>query len=405
MRRGLPIAGFWFLYFAGLGIFFPYYTLYLREDAGLSGTQVGVVLAMMPLVGIVAQPFWGHLADRTGARSAILTLLTLVTALACLGLGRLERFPALVAGTAALAVFGTAVGPLSMSIAFAAIRDAGPHAFGLLRVWGTVGYLITVAGYPWLLHHLAPAGAEPGLASLFPATAGFFLLAALIGPLLPRRGAAALRASPGQWRELLPLPAVRRLLLYTFAAFVCLQGPIGLFPLFIRARGGDLSTVGNMWVVMILLEIPLVALAGTGLRRLGARGLMATGVIAGGLRWTVCALTGDLTVLYAMQLLHGVVVAGLLLGGPLYLEAVVPPALRSTAQALLATAGVAIGAIISNTATGWLMEHAGPDAPFLLGGLAALVLGACTFWILPRTDLTAEIAEAHRGRNPETPLL
>ncbi|MGH7785731.1 MAG: MFS transporter [Candidatus Binatia bacterium] len=389
MRRALPIAAFWFLYFGGLGIFFPFYTLYLRENAGLSGTQVGVVLAMMPLVGIVAQPVWGHLADRTGARSAILTLLTVATALAYLVLGRLEHFPALVAGTAALAVFGTAIGPLSMSIAFAAVRGAGPHAFGLLRVWGTVGYLITVAGYPWLLHRLAPPtadGAEPGLASLFPATAGLFLLAALIGPLLPRSGAAALRASPGQWRELLPRPAVRRLLLFTFAAFVCLQGPIGLFPLFIRARGGDLATVGNMWVVMILLEIPLVALAGTGLRRLGARGLMAAGLIAGGVRWTVCALTGDLAVLYVMQLLHGVTVAGLLLGGPLYLEAVVPPALRSTAQALLATAGMAIGSIVSNTATGWLMQHVGPDAPFLLGGLAALVLGACTFWILPSTD-------------------
>ena len=44
-----------FLYFAGLGVFFPFYTLYLRENAGLSGTEVGIVLATLPLVGMVAQ--------------------------------------------------------------------------------------------------------------------------------------------------------------------------------------------------------------------------------------------------------------------------------------------------------------------------------------------------------------
>ena len=35
----------------------------------------------------------------------------------------------------------------------------------------------------------------------------------------------------------------------------------------------------QMWVLMLIPEIPLVALSGAGLRRLGARGLLALGVI------------------------------------------------------------------------------------------------------------------------------
>ena len=66
MRRAVPLAVFWFLFFGGLGVFYPFYTLYLHENAGLSGTEVGAILAVMPLVGMVAQPFWGQLADRTG---------------------------------------------------------------------------------------------------------------------------------------------------------------------------------------------------------------------------------------------------------------------------------------------------------------------------------------------------
>ena len=57
-------------------MFFPFYSLYLAENAGLSGSQVGLVLAALPAVGIVAQPFWGQVADRTGSRARVLMLLT-----------------------------------------------------------------------------------------------------------------------------------------------------------------------------------------------------------------------------------------------------------------------------------------------------------------------------------------
>jgi MFS family permease len=218
---------------------------------------------------------------------------------------------------------------------------------------------------------------------MVPATAAFAAAAALVGAWLPRGGAVALRAARGRWRALLGEPAVLRLLLVSLGGHLCLQGPQGMFAILIRTHGGDIGTIGGMWVMMLLLEIPLVSLSGAGLTRFGARALIAIGVLAGGVRWTACALTDHLGVLYAAQLLHGVVVAGLLLGGPLYLELVVPPALRSTAQSLLGMLGVGVGGIVSNAAAGWLLEHAGPNAPFLAGGIGALVLGAAVAFILP----------------------
>jgi len=382
----VALAAFWFLYFCGLGIFAPYYALYLRENAGLSGTQVGIVLAVLPLVGIVAQPVWGQVADRTGARVRVLVQLTAATALGCAALAWVRGFPGLALVTAGMGAFSTAVVPMSLSVTFAALRARGPHAFGLIRVWGTIGYLACVAGYPWLLQRWVPAdanGGEPGLDSMFYATAAFIAAAALLGPWLPRGGAVARRAAPRQWRALLRQPAVLRLLAFTLGGFLFLQGPMGVFPIFVRARGGDLGTIGRMWVVMLLLEIPLVLLSGSAMHRLGARGLLGIGVLAGGVRWTLCALSPALPVIYVLQLLHGVVVTGLLLGGPLYLEQVVPDELRSTGQGLLAMVGGGIGSIGSNLASGWLLEHGGPSAPFLAGGLGALVLGCAVGWILP----------------------
>jgi PPP family 3-phenylpropionic acid transporter len=397
--RVAPLGAFWFVFFGGLGIFYPYFALYLREQGGLSGAQIGIVMATIPLVGILAQPVWGHLADRTGARSTLLALLTAETALGFLALAYADQFTAFVLATAVFACGGTAVLPMSLAVTFAAVRGRGPHAFGLVRMWGTIGYLLTVALFPPLLAIFSPPnldGTPAGLRSMFYAAALCSLIAASFWPWLPRHGEAAVRAPGGHWRELLRSAAVRRLLLFTLGCYLFTHGPMALFPLLVRARGGDLGTVGTMWVVMLLVEIPLIAFSGTGLRRLGARGLLTAGVLAGGVRWTLCAFAGDLTALYAVQLLHGVVVAGLMLGAPLYLEAVVPQDLRSTAQALLSTVGVGVGGIVSNVAAGWLIDRFGVAAPFLIGGIGAIALGAAAVAILP---LPGDAARAPQPAN------
>jgi PPP family 3-phenylpropionic acid transporter len=136
---------------------------------------------------------------------------------------------------------------------------------------------------------------------------------------------------------------------------------------------------------MLLLEIPLVAFSGAGLRRFGARGLLGIGVLAGGVRWLASGLTDDMAVLYVLQLLHGVVVAGLLLGGPLYLEQVVPEPLRSTGQSLLSMLGIGLGGILSNTLGGWLIDAYGINVPFVVGGIGGIVLGCAVPWVLPAT--------------------
>ena len=142
MWHSIPLTLFWFVYFGSLGIFFPYFALYLRENAGLSGTEVGLILAISPLVGMIAQPVWGQLADRTGARTRTLAFLTIGTAAGYIGLGRAAGFWPIVMATALLALAGTAVFPMMTSVSLAILRDAGRHAFGHVRAWGTVGYLI-----------------------------------------------------------------------------------------------------------------------------------------------------------------------------------------------------------------------------------------------------------------------
>lgn len=389
------LALFWFIYMGALGIFFPYYSLYLRENAGLTGTQVGLVLAMVPLVGMFAQPFWGQVADRTGARGRILALLALGASLGYMALAAASGFPAILAATVALACFSTAIVPMTVSVTLGTLHGSGPYAFGLIRVWGTLGYLVLVVAFPWLLrrfqelrglHETSGQASEPGLGIMFFVTAGLVLVSALVGLFLPREGMVALRASKGDWRALFKDSAVIRFLLFMLAVYVLQAGPMWLFPVYVRARGGDLDTIRQMWLLMLVIEIPLVISTGAGLKRLGPRGLLALGVLAGAIRWAVSGLSHDFHVIYPVQMLHGVMVAGLLLGGPLYLDAVVPGRLRSTSQALLSMIGVGIGGMTSNAGAGWLLEHAGADAPYIASGIGSFILGGLVWWILPSPE-------------------
>jgi len=397
MWHSIPLTLFWFVYFGSLGIFYPYFALYLRENAGLSGTEVGMILAISPLVGMVAGPLWGRLADRTGARSYLLAFLTLGTAAGYLGLGDAEGFRAIVLATAALAVVGTAVFPLMTSVSLAILRDAGSHAFGRVRMWGTVGYFILIVVFPWLLEALkseaavtTPHLAQPDLGLMFPITAGLVLAAALIAFLLPRSGAVGLRAVRGDWRELARNAAFLRFLFFALAAQFLMQGPMWLFPLFVRSRGGDLGTIRDMWIVMLLIEIPLVFSTGSGLQRLGARGLLGVGVLVGGIRWFLSAVITDAPLLFAVQALHGVTVVGLNVGSPLYLDVVAPEKLRSTAQGILYMVGAGIAGIASNVSAGWLIDRSGIDVLYLICGAGAFMLGALAWWILPGATSAAE---------------
>jgi len=383
----------WFFCLGGLGVWFPFVSLYLHENAGLSGVQVGWVIALLPLVGMLAQPLWGQLADRTGARTRVLGVIALGAACGYLIVGEARGFLPIAGSVAALALFAPPLIPMAFSVTLARAHDSGAREVGLTRACGTLGFLVAVVAFPPLLHRFQAARglertaeaavSEPGLEIMFPLTAVLVAVGGLLAFALPRGGGEALRAERGDWRLLLRNGPYRRLLVFGLLAFLTLQGPQVFFPIFVRSLGGSVDDVSRMWILMLALEIPLIAYSGFTLRRVGARGLLGIGVAAGALRWLVCGLAPELAWVWPVQILHGVVVAGLVIGGPLYVEAVVPERLRSTGQGVYAMAAVSVGGICSNLIAGWLVDRVGEAAPFLAGGIGAALLSLALPLLLP----------------------
>jgi PPP family 3-phenylpropionic acid transporter len=296
---------------------------------------------------------------------------------------------------------------MSTAVTLASVADLGPGAFGQVRMFGTLGFLATVITFPLFLKHSTEFSLATlqwtGLGQMFPVTALLTLLAAIMALALSRSPALAVRSQKGDFKRLLRHPPAMRLLFFVLAAHMCIQGPINLFPLYVTDRGGDVGSIGTMWIFMLLLEIPLIGFSGRTLRRLGPRGLLTMGLVAEGIRWTTCALTTDLQIIRGVMLLHGVGVAGILVGAPLYLERAVPARLRSTGQALIASAGFGAGAIVSVSVGGWLFDHSGASVPYGLAGAGALILGFLVFRFLPEPYLPTESnQETQPNQEPAT---
>ena len=240
---------------------------------------------------------------------------------------------------------------------------------------------------------------EPGLEIIFYATAVLATAAAISALGLPRGEGMSVRARPGDLRILLRHGPYLRLLLFTFVAFLALQGPILMFPVFIRAHGGDVDTISRMWIAMLLFEIPLVYTSGDFLRRFGPRALVTVGVAADGLRWTLCSFAQDLRVIFVLQLLHGVVIAGLTVGTALYAERVIPPRLRASAQGLLAMVGYSLAGMLSSLWAGWAIDALGVEIPYRLGGMLALALAASAGRVLARPERARRPTPGERDQN------
>ncbi len=391
------LSAFWFVYMAGLGLVYPFQAVWYQDSAGLTGWQLGMVLALRPIMGIVGQPLFGRIADRSGRRALTLAVVLAGAGVAYFVLPWAPGIWAVVGVAAVAAFFGTSVMSLGTSVSMAALGSQASQRFGSVRVWGTVGYAIVLFAFPRLLgawrdrEGLTDATGEPGLGAIFMGMAVFCLLAAVVVARVPIAGQAAAKSRRGDVALLLKHRPYIALLVVTFLGHGLLQGPIQFFPLLVAERGGGLTDVSNLWLPMLGMETLLVAYSSRGADRFGPKALIGVGIAADGLRWVLTLLAPTLGWMIFPQFLHGVVIAGFLIGTALYVEQVTPDRLRSTGQAGLAMVGVSCATAFSNLWVGLSVDLWGIKAPFWVGGVGAMTLGVLALLWLPKPQKMAEL--------------
>lgn len=141
------LATFYFFYFAFLGVFAPYWALYLKS-VGLTSAQIGMLLAVVPVTRMAGPAFWGWVADTRGQRAPIVRITTLCTLLTFCGVFVDSSFVWLLVVMLAMNLFWSGTLPLVEATTLGHLGDR-PGGYGRIRAWGSVGFVavVVVAGY------------------------------------------------------------------------------------------------------------------------------------------------------------------------------------------------------------------------------------------------------------------
>lgn len=358
----------YFLIFAGIGVFWTFINVWYRAR-GLSGTQIGLINMAGPLVGIASMLVWGVLNDRYGRTRLLVMVSTAGTVAVAMFIARAPTFPWLLLGGCCFSLFASALIPILDSTTLDVL---GQHKdrYGQIRVWGSVGYILTSASVGFVLERV-------GMHWMFPIYALVYLAFFLAASRLP---AAAVQLGGLSLRGLNVM--VRQAAWLVFAASVLLlglgfSGVNNFVSITIKAMGGGESLVGLAWTVAALSELPVFIFSDRLLRRAGARGLVAAGLAMYVVRFVLYSIMA--TPAWALGI-HAICGAGFGLywiGAIAYTTELAPARLRTTSQSVLMSL-MNLASVAGSLFTGLLFDQAGPRGLFQALALTSLL--ACVLF-------------------------
>ena len=143
------LAGFYFFYFAYLGAFAPFFSIYLKT-VGLSPVEIGTVMALPAVARMTAPHLWGWLADASGGLVRIVRFTTFGGLLCWTGMFAGTSFIWISLVAFSLSFFLSAAIPLIDSTTLVRLGERTGD-YGRIRLWGSIGYMVAVVLVGYLL--------------------------------------------------------------------------------------------------------------------------------------------------------------------------------------------------------------------------------------------------------------
>jgi PPP family 3-phenylpropionic acid transporter len=360
------ISAFYFTYLGALGIFWPYFSLYLH-GVGLAPREVTQLMALYPVMGLVAPPLFGLVADARSARGWMLRAVSGLTLLAFLGFfaaggARLPLYLAL----GLFAFCRAPVLPLTDASALECARATG-SSYGAMRMWGSLGFLVAALVTGALIERL-------GSAAVLPATVVSLALAAGTAWLMP---APPPTGHPQALDATLRLVRDGELWLFLIASvlgYLATAAYDAGFSLHLQGLGLDARFVGQAWAVGVASEVVFMLLQGAIFRRFSAEKAFAFSLAVAALRWGLLSRVTSPAVILMLQPLHGITFGCFYTAGVTVMRDRGGPHAPAAAQGLFASS-LALGSMTGMWATGRILEVGGGRA--LYGAAAVMAALGC----------------------------
>ncbi len=373
----LYARSFYFCYYLALGAFYPFLNLYYKR-IGLSGSQIGFLASIPALMSPFAATLWGGLADRLGIHRHLLTLALVGTLVAGFSYSLTSLFTLLFLISLIYAFFGSPITPLMDSAALE-VASSRARSYGQLRVWGTLGWIVSTWAVGWLM--------EDELSRFFYAFAAFMAGAIIVSFFQPPRRQLWQKPLREGLRQILDHRSTVLFLVSVFLLSVTIAGANQFFSIYMAAIGSSEGLIGLAWAVSAMSEVPMMLLSGALIRQMGISRFLIIAFLVYALRWALLSVISAPEWVVVVQLLQGISFTAFLVGGVTYIARLAPAGLGATAQAIFSSTTFGLGAFAGSLLGGFLYDQVGLARMFLVNSGIALI--ACSVFLLSRRGYTS----------------
>src|SRR5215208_1920114 len=143
---------YYFAFMGGWGFILPFTNLFY-VSLGLSGTQIGMIGSLSAIVGLIVSPIVVTEIKKLPQARTFLQFSLVLGALGYFLLGQQSIFTFILVIIFFHTVITAGIMPTSDSMAVTVSQGAGT-GYGSVRVWASVGWIITVLSSGWLVQRL-----------------------------------------------------------------------------------------------------------------------------------------------------------------------------------------------------------------------------------------------------------
>lgn len=348
--------------------------VYLNH-AGFTQTATGTLLALGPLVAVLANPFWGLASDRSVTKNKILKILILGSAIVILTFKISSSFLFILAAIALFTFFQSSVNPLSDAITLEYI-EVTRWKFGPIRLAGTLGFAI--------MSVLAGKILNQDIERMFIL---YFCVAILAFFVVFRLPPIKGHQSGGRQVSILKLFANRELIILVFFNFV-IQITLGFyysfFPIYYKHMGADSSLLGLAMFITSISEIPFLLFADKILDKLGIKICLIISALVMALRWMLLHYITDIHAILAVNATHGFSFIVFTFCLATFISMNVPKELRASGQTVNALLCLGLARIIGSVLGGIFSDAFGIKQIFLYTSfvnIAAVIVFGIIFFM------------------------
>ncbi len=370
------IAGFYFFYYAFVGMFAPYWSLYL-QSLHFSFIEIGILMSVQPVMRMLAPNVWGWLADHTGKRLLVVQIAAILSAVCYLGVFVTTHFWGMLLVLCLMSFFWSASMPL---VEATTLSYLGKHTarYGRIRSWGSIGFIVSVVGLGYAFDHIAITWLL--WAGLF-CEVGILLFSRLIP-------ATTVLAHPSDSQSIRQIVFQPRVLAFFAACFLmsAAHGPYyTFFSIYLVEHGYSKSAVGGLWALGVISEICVFFLMPWLSKRYGFTRILFYSLLLAVLRFLLIAWGVEfLPLLLLAQVMHAATFGAYHAASVGLVHEFFQGRHQSKGQALFGSFTYGAGGILGGLASGPIWQHYGASMLFSCSSTMALLGLMLMGWKLNR---------------------